>query len=69
MLLPPQSRAHKYFAQCSEVGTAGELFCENLQYVEFTGNVEDLYLVGVDELTDMFIMDNDVLHSICCEIF
>ena len=51
-----------------EVGPAAELFCENAQCVEFTGSVENLYLVDMDIFYDMVVSETYVFHTLCYDV-
>ena len=46
-----------------------ELFCENVQYVEFPINVGGLDFPEMDTFYDVVIMYSDVFHPFCCEVF
>ena len=65
----PWPTAHKLIAQCSKVSPVVELFCENVQYVEFPINVGGLDFPEMDTFYDVVIMYSDVFHPFCCEVF
>ena len=44
-------------------------FCENVQYVDFPRNVEDLYSFEVDTFYDVVITEANVFNPLCSEVF
>ena len=44
-------------------------FGENVQYVEFPINVENLYFVEMGAFSDVVIAENYVFHPLFCEGF
>ena len=68
-MLPPLSGDHKYGTQCSEVVPFTVFFFENVRYVEFPRNVEDLYFGEIDAFSDVVIANTYVFHPLCCEVF
>ena len=58
---------NKFVAQCSEVGSVAEIFCENFWYVQFPRNVEDVYFFEVEIYSDVIIAKPDEFHPLCSE--
>ena len=66
MLLSTWSKAYKCVAQCSEAGPVAECFCENVQYIDFPINVENLYFFEMDAFSDVVIAEDILFHHLCC---
>ena len=69
MLLSPRSRAQEVIYERSEVVTVADLFDEYVQHVEFSGDVDDLYIVEVYEFSDVIFTGTKVISSLYCEGF
>ena len=69
MLLSPQSSTHEGISERSEVGPVVKLVFNDVWYVDFSINVEDLYLVEVNAFSDVVFIDNELLHTLSCELF
>ena len=53
----------------SKVGTVVELSCEYVQHIEFSRNVENIYLVKVVVFPGVLFMGTGVIRSLLCEGF
>ena len=60
---------HGGVSEHSEGGGIMGLFCKYVLYIEFSRNVEYLYLVELNEFRDVFFTETGMLHPLYCEIF
>ena len=60
---------HEGVSELSEVGTVVELFCEYVQHIQLSINVENIYLVKVVVFPGVLFMDTGVIRSLLCEGF